>query len=313
MAEDLREFVDPIISHHLGSDARPRSISKIATGRFNTSYSLEADGRALVLRIAPDPEAEFLFYEKNMMAQEPAVHKIVRERTGIPVPEIVAYDDSRALVPRDYLIMERLPGKPLTSARVSYDKVLGQVGQFLRELHEITADQYGYLGAHCPMAPQDDWAAAFRIMWDKLIDDVSRVGWYDEEESRALRDLLCTAYEHFDRSVPSSLLHMDIWHENILVDDAGQVTGILDWDRALWGDPEIEFAVLDYCGISEPAFWRTYERDRELSPAAQTRRLFYFLYELQKYIVIREGRHHDSASARQYKTQVMQLLKSSLV
>lgn len=41
---------------------------------------------------------------------------------------------------------------------------------------------------------------------------------------------------------------------NILIDNQGSVTGIVDFDRALWGDVEIEFAVLDYCGISEPAF-----------------------------------------------------------
>lgn len=48
------------------------------------------------------------------------------------------------------------------------------------------------------------------------------------------------------------------------------------------GGPEIEFAVLDYRGISEPPFWRGYGLERDASPAAQTRRMFYLLYELQK-------------------------------
>ncbi|OUL36382.1 hypothetical protein BV372_08175 [Nostoc sp. T09] len=60
------------------------------------------------------------------------------------------------------------------------------------------------------------------------------------------------------------MLHMDVWFQNILVDSAGNVTGLVDFDRALWGDPEIEFAVLDYCGISEPAFWRGYGRERDI-------------------------------------------------
>ncbi len=47
---------------------------------------------------------------------------------------------------------------------------------------------------------------------------------------------------------------MDVWAQNILVDSMGNVSGLVDFDRALWGDPEIEFAVLNYCGISEPAF-----------------------------------------------------------
>ena len=113
--------------------------------------------------------------------------------------------------------------------------------------------------------------------------------------------------------VPSSLLHMDVWHQNILVDERGNVTGIVDWDRALWGDPEIEFAVLDYCGISEPDFWEGYGRERDLSPAARVRQVFYLLYELQKYIVIRHGRSREPTRARGYKAQVMEIVRRHLL
>ncbi|HIC89615.1 MAG TPA: hypothetical protein EYP04_09470 [Anaerolineae bacterium] len=75
---------------------------------------------------------------------------------------------------------------------------------------------------------------------------------------RRTRWIICPPIhrERFQRPVPASLLHLDAWAQNILVDEAGNVTGLVDLDRALWGDPGIEFAVLDYCGISEPVFWR---------------------------------------------------------
>jgi fructosamine-3-kinase len=100
---------------------------------------------------------------------------------------------------------------------------------------------------------------------------------------------------------------MDVWSQNILVDETGRVTGLVDLDRALWGDPEIEFAVLDYCGISEPAFWRGYGRPRDTSFSAQIRARFYLLYEVQKYIVIRIWRRNDPARARDYKRQSLAL------
>jgi hypothetical protein len=53
------------------------------------------------------------------------------------------------------------------------------------------------------------------------------------------------------------------------------VTGLVDFDRGLWGDIEIEFAVLDYCAISEPGFWRGYGAVREMSTSAEIRRLCY--------------------------------------
>jgi len=68
---------------------------------------------------------------------------------------------------------------------------------------------------------------------------------------------------------------MDVWAQNILADDAGHLTGLLDWNRALRGDPEVEFAVLDYCGISEPAFWDGYGACRDQPKDAEVRRVFY--------------------------------------
>jgi aminoglycoside phosphotransferase (APT) family kinase protein len=100
---------------------------------------------------------------------------------------------------------------------------------------------------------------------------------------------------------------MDIWAENILVDDTGNVSGIVDWDRALWGDPEIEFAVLDYCGVSIPSFWRGYGRERDTSPKARSRGIYYYLYELQKYIVIERARRDNKELADRYKNAALRI------
>jgi fructosamine-3-kinase len=94
---------------------------------------------------------------------------------------------------------------------------------------------------------------------------------------------------------------MDIWSQNILIDQTGDVTGLVDFDRALWGDVEIEFAVLDYCGISEPAFWEGYNLPRDETSPAMIRRQFYLLYEVQKYMPIRVWRRHNPVAAEQYK------------
>jgi fructosamine-3-kinase len=105
---------------------------------------------------------------------------------------------------------------------------------------------------------------------------------------------------------------MDVWSQNILVDKVGHVTGLVDLDRALWGDPEIEFAVLDYCGISEPAFWQGYGGDRDTSFSAQVRARFYLLYEVQKYIVIRIWRRNSPAQALEYKRNAFALARPLL-
>lgn len=298
---------EEIIHRHIPDAAGEVRFEPIRTGKFNTSFWVTAGEQELVLRIAPPRDAVFCFYEREMMRQEPGIHALLEARTDVPVAHVIVFDDSRTLIDRDYMLMERLPGRPLTESSVDVDPVLRQVGGYLAQVHALRDARYGYLGEHRPMEPQPQWADAFVVMWNKLIDDVAAAGYYDDEEQTMLRKMLDGSVKLFDRPVPSCLLHMDVWHQNILVDDAGKVTGLVDWDRALWGDPEIEFAVLDYCGISEPAFWEGYGQPREWSREARVRQVFYLLYELQKYIVIRSGRNNDPSAARRYKRQVMEI------
>lgn len=287
-------------------------MSPIRTGKFNESYYLDAPESSLVVRIAPPDGTGMIFYERRMMAQEPGIHKIVREKTDAPVPEILVYDDTRRVIPRDFLVMERLPGNPLTEAFLPgsmMDRVFRRVGECLAQTHRITADKYGYLGEHHPMEPADNWGEAFEVMWNKLIDDIIDCDGYTVDEADSMRRLHGRYAGIFDRDIPASLLHMDVWHQNILVDEYGNVTGLIDWDRALWGDPEIEFAVLDYCGVSTPAFWEGYGRRRDESTEAKIRQALYLLYEIQKYIVIERARRSNESAADRYRSYALSLEK----
>jgi aminoglycoside phosphotransferase (APT) family kinase protein len=311
MAESFPpDLLARMVAAHLPAAPETLRLERIPTGKHNTSYIVRGAGDDVVLRISPPDDAGFLFYERRMMAQEPPLHALLRAETTVPVAEVLAYDDSRTLLDRDYLLMERLPGQPLAEARLTaqqVDGVLEQVGRYLAQMHALVADRYGYLGPHRPMQPQPTWVGAFGVMWNKLLDDVVACGGYRPGEADAFRQLWRVYRPHFDRPVPASLLHMDVWSQNILVDATGRVTGLVDLDRALWGDPEIEFAVLDYCGISEPSFWRGYGQPRDTNFSAQVRARFYLLYEVQKYIVIRIWRRDDPAEAQAYKQQAQAL------
>ncbi len=302
MEPDVRKLRE-CVSRHI--DIPPPELERISTGKFNASFYVRVGGEEYVLRVAPPDDGVFLFYEKNMMKQEPGIHKILLAKTGVPVPRVVAFDESRSVIDRDYIIMERLPGEPLSERTPpGLDEILRGVGAALSEVHAVTSDKYGYLGEHRPMQPENTWAAAFRVMWESLIRDIEKTGHYSAAECRFMERLPDKHIDVFDYDAPASLLHMDVWAQNILA-DGGSLSGLLDWDRALWGDPGIEFAVLDYCGISEPAFWEGYGKERDVSREARIRGVFYHLYELQKYIVIRHGRGNNPALARSYRDSAL--------
>ena len=202
-------------------DAKPASLhfTPIRTGKHNSSYWADSNRGRFVLRIAPPDDAGFLFYERQMMRQEPGLHDLIRAHTGIPLAEVVGYDFSHTLVNRDYLVMMALPGIPLSDApgltHARFSRALRRVGEYLRQLHTLTATEqlgveaYGYLGEHHPMEPQPTWAKAFRMMWNKLIDDVMACGpgpaaCYTLDEAQLMRDLLDRYIELFDRPVPAA-------------------------------------------------------------------------------------------------------------
>jgi len=300
------------VARHLGLAAEALRLEPLSTGKYNQSYFVYGALKPLVLRVAPPDKRELnLFYEHRMMRQEPALHQTIIERTSVPVPRIITYDFSRQLLERDFLLMEKAAGRPLSGVwgltRRELNRVLSEVGESLRQVHALQSDRHGYLGEHRPMEPQNNWRDAFVIMWNKLLDDIQGCGGYSKSEAEGMRRLLDRHIGVFDRYVRASLLHMDVWAQNILVDSSGSLSALLDWDRALWGDPEIEFAVLDYCGISEPAFWEGYGEKRPDDSAARTRGVFYLLYELQKYIFIRRVRGKNPVLADQYRRQSLEL------
>ena len=149
-------------------------------------------------------------------------------------------------------------------------------------------------------------------MWNLLLDNVVTSGCYTLSDRQFMANLLDQHLNHFNYTESPRLLHMDVWSQNILVDEMGTVTGLVDFDRALWGDPEIEFAVLDYCGISEPAFWNGYRTERDLSPSAQIRQQFYLLYEIQKYMPIAIWRRQDPQRALSFKQKSFALTNNLL-
>ena len=82
--------------------------SPIRTGKFNSSYFVTAGEEELVLRVAPPRDTVFLFYERDMIRQEPGIHRLLLERTTVPVAPIVAFDDTHEVVDRDFILMGQL-------------------------------------------------------------------------------------------------------------------------------------------------------------------------------------------------------------
>lgn len=252
------------------------TVSPVGAGHYNDSYYIDSDKGKFVLRIAPPDSVPKLFYEIDMMKSEVNIHRVVRQHTDLPVPEIIYHDFSRDIIDADFLIMEYLEGSP----RYLDEK---ELGGYVRQLHAIKSDQCGYPERQAPTGKI--WHDIFQTYVELIFKDCLSCGIIDSDEYAHFISI----YEKHSGVIPdvsSSLLHLDLWSQNILTVN-GRITGILDFDRGLYGDPELEFAVLDTYGYSSPEFFEGYGTPRPTDAKAQIRQRLYIVYELIKYAFIR--------------------------
>ena len=222
-----------------GSDA----VQELKDGWFNASYKIRlADGRQVVLKIAPPKDAEVMLYEKNIMATEVATMQLVRQNPAIPVPEIYFFDDTHDLCDADYFFMAYMTGDSLEhvndSLPADMKESVGQhIGAIIREINGFPGTYFGYDGN--PDLRADTWPEAFIKIVESVLEDAARKNVpfdYSYDEIRAV--FLQHAPALAEITTPC-LVHWDAWNPNFFVQD-GKVTGIIDFERALWAEPLME-------------------------------------------------------------------------
>ena len=245
-----------------GEDA----IVEMKDGWFNASYQVRlADGREVILKIAPPAGSEVLTYESNIMTTEVAAMRLVRRNAAIPVPEIYFFDDASDLCDSPYFFMEKVAGDNLEhaktdmapEARAAIDR---QIGEIIRAVNVFTGTYFGYEGDAELRA--DSWREAFVSILESVLDDGARkavVYDFGYDEIRAAVHKHAAA---LDEIATPCLVHWDAWDPNWFVRD-GKVAGIIDFERAIWAEPLME-AQFRYFG--GPQARRRPRRDRDAVP-----------------------------------------------
>jgi aminoglycoside phosphotransferase (APT) family kinase protein len=284
--------IEALVHNAFGSGASLRAVTELTDGWFNTAYhlTLDPEGTQTVLKVGPPEGAEILSYEVQIMKAEVEVMQLVGTDQSIPVPEVYFADLTRTILPNDYYLMGFAPGMPWNKIRKTFseehNRQIGRrLGQINARINAFEGPAFGYYAS----GPRfERWPDAFRFMLAQLLADGARYGIELPAGQDELLGLFDRHAAHFAEVERPQLVHWDLWDGNVFVEagnGAPAITGVVDFERALWGDPLLEF----YFGIEgNAAFVEGYGQDLLSTRSCRVRRTFYDLY-LDLVLIIEDG------------------------
>ncbi|MDQ0372396.1 phosphotransferase family protein [Cellulomonas humilata] len=247
-------------------------------GQFATTYRVTlADGRRVIVKTAPTGTDQLLAYEHDLLRAEALVYEMAASVPELKMPQVLLTDFTRTLLPSDALVVSHLPGVPLVDAgfgpadprTAAAERGTGEV---LAALHRLTGPAFGY-----PCGRQaSSWAESFTGMVDELLDDAAR--WSVPVPAADVRAVMSRHATVLADVVRPALVHTDLWAGNLFVDPStGELLGVIDPERAFWGDPLADLVGIDPMGREPgtPAVLEGYGPLDVESPSARTRMELY--------------------------------------
>ncbi|CAE6469241.1 unnamed protein product [Rhizoctonia solani] len=267
-------------------------IQELTGGWFNSTYCVITEHGHWVIKVAPKPSVKVLRYERNILDAEVRVLNILSNySTPLRIPKVHKFDQTCQLVEAPYVIMSYIPGENLEEARKQLDKadergIDQALGKYLKFCHAITRGdgppEFGLCAIDAPRYPT--WREAFSAFIFDLLGDAQDVS-IPEIPHDEIKRLLTLHASVFEEVTEARLVLWDLWDANVLISftdpenkSGASVSGVIDYERALWGDPLMETSFRSL--MAPPALLEAYGayKPDELTPAQRIRRLFYDLH-----------------------------------
>ncbi len=219
-------------------DKRVSGIKELDDGFCNVTYDISfIDGSESILKIAAAGRSGNLSNEINLMRAEVEAMKLVRDRRAARVAEVLYYDTSREICSGDYFFMEKIQGRNFNIEKAqlpesTVEQIHREIGVISRRLSEITNSEFGFLGDKRRYRSLYDFT---RVMLENLLHDAERRNVDIVYRAKDFLNRLEKDKPAFDGIMPATLVHWDMWEGNVFVHN-GHVSGIIDWERAVWGE-----------------------------------------------------------------------------
>lgn len=255
-------------------------IQELGDGMYNAAYLVDVRGQGrAVLKVAPPADVKVMTYERDIMRTEEKVYQLIRAQTAMPVPKLLDSDFSHRVVDRDWMVLSALEGIPWNKLKgrcseSQLDAVRQELGGYTAQMHRLEGPRFGY-PADLDHPACQRWDTAFLRMVDNVLADGEMMHVELPLPTETIRQKMYASRSCLQEVTCPRLVHFDMWEGNIFLQldrDRYRIEGIVDCERAFWGDPYADLVsnIAIFRDIEqEHAFLKGYNRASE-SPVVFT-------------------------------------------
>ncbi|MBM9463211.1 phosphotransferase family protein [Aeromicrobium sp. YIM 150415] len=215
----------------------PLTATLITGGKSNLTYRVSDGAREIIAR---RPPLGHVLATAHDMSREYRVMSALAD-TSVPVPATYGLCQDDSVIGAPFYLMESVAGTPFQRAeqleKLGEERtraISERLVDTLAALHEVDYTAVGLEEFGRP----DGYLERQVRRWKKQLD---------ASRSREI-DGIDELYARLERSIPQSgdgtIVHGDYRLDNALVDDADQITAVLDWEMSTLGDPLTDVALM---------------------------------------------------------------------
>jgi aminoglycoside phosphotransferase (APT) family kinase protein len=260
-----------------GPSIRIASARQLGGGTFNTTFLITLNDQQVILRIAPPPTADLMWNDHWLMRREQQIQPFFAAIASL-MPHTLLADFTHQLIDRDYIFQTYLAGDRWDEAggRFTPEEKLQlweQFGNITKTIHSTTGRTFG--GPY-PAPEFPTWSQRVLYHLESAIQAMIEEQ-LDVTDLRSVLVIVQGQTAPLDAITQPRLLHGDLWLFNILVSrglEGPTISGILDADRAWWGDPMADWTMF-VLAMEAPEkhpgharFWQAYGAPEQTSETA---------------------------------------------
>jgi len=305
----------PITADHIlamcrrafGAGVHVLSARELGGGTFNRTFLITLPDQQVILRIAPPPTAEVAWHERQLMRREQHIQPFFAAVAAL-MPRTLLTDFTHQVIDCDYVFQSFFHGERWEDIADSLtmeesEKLWEQFGRITRTIHDTTGTSFG--GPH-PMREYQTWSQTILDRLERVIAAMNDVQ-LDMTDMKSIFKIIQDHATMLDELKQPHLLHGDLWLFNILIGRSAagpNIVGILDADRAWWGDPLADWTMFVLAKSVSPEtkpshdqFWRGYGQI-EQTPGIEFRKAVYEAMHVGTALEWAQRNHDDDTLKR---------------